>query len=144
MSSPPQPNPNHNTLPKPFKLQKRKNNFIFPSRPGGQDYFGLVANDAVSAQKVERVGLRNKHQRPILVRDDPMRSSRSTLKVYKYSEAEGEEDYSDVFGRDTVSDSYDPDASADNELRLQTRLSSSSWVRPVPTTPNCQVYFLAD
>lgn len=90
---------------------------------------------------------RNKHQRPALVKDDPnaMRRSRSTVEIHKYSEAEGEEDYSDVFGRDAVSETYDSDPSADDELKLQTRLSSSSWVRHrYRRHPNCRVYFFAD
>ncbi|KAI5809592.1 hypothetical protein DFH27DRAFT_152367 [Peziza echinospora] len=69
---------------------------------------------------------RHKHTRSSGVDKEAqsMRRSRSTLEIHKYSEADGEEDYSDVFGRDAVSETYDSDVSAD-ELMLPPRLNSN-------------------
>jgi len=124
-------------------VEPQKNQKDLPMSPRlfhPPDLEGLPRSASSSAAGSLR---RNKHQRPALQKDDPnaMKRSRSTVEIHKYSE-DGEEDYSDVFGRDAVSETYDSDVSADEELRLQTRLSNNSWVRHrYRQHPNCRVYF---
>ena len=101
--------------------KKTKDNTMSPRLFHPADFDGLPRSAGSSAAGSLR---RNKHHRASLDKDPhAMRRSRSTVEIHKYSE-EDDEDYSDVFGRDAVSEAYDSDASAD-ELMLQTR---SSWV----------------
>ncbi|KAF8474937.1 hypothetical protein BDZ91DRAFT_285773 [Kalaharituber pfeilii] len=112
--------------PTPNDMETQKNQKDATLAPRLLDLEGLPRSAGSSAAGSLR---RRKHQTTGAMDKDPnaMRRSRSTLEIHKYAEADGEEDYSDVFGRDAVSEAYDSDASAD-ELMLQTRLSSSSWL----------------
>lgn len=60
-----------------------------------------------------------------------MRRSRSTLEIQKFAEADGEEDYSDVFGgSEAGANDYDSDLEGDEgqSLMLNSKLSNHSWL----------------
>lgn len=60
-----------------------------------------------------------------------MRRSRSTLEIEKFAEAEGEEDYSDVFGgSEAGTDEAGSETSGDEQqsLILNSKLSNNSWL----------------
>jgi hypothetical protein len=58
-----------------------------------------------------------------------MRRSRSSLEIQRFAEAEGDEDYSDIFGGDDVTDDAGSETSNDEQnLMLNTKLSNNSWV----------------
>jgi len=60
-----------------------------------------------------------------------MRRSRSTLEIQKFAEADGEEDYSDVFGgSEAGTDEAGSETSGDEQqsLMLNSKLSNNSWL----------------
>ncbi|KAF8458870.1 hypothetical protein BGX38DRAFT_1264595 [Terfezia claveryi] len=120
-------NQKHQTSRDVESQKKQKDLPMSPRLFHPPDLEGLPRSASSSAAGSLR---RNKHQRPALQKDDPnaMKRSRSTVEIHKYSEVDGEEDYSDIFGEGMVSETYDSDVSVDEELRLQTRLSNNSWL----------------
>lgn len=66
----------------------------------------------------------------ILIERQPMRRAKTTTGIEQFAEAEGDDDYSDVFGpEETLTERDESDrASEDGQLMLFSKLSGSSWL----------------
>ena len=69
--------------------------------------------------------------RPSVVDDRDVRRTRSSVEIQKFAEKEGDEDFSDIFGSETVlteRDESDRSSEDGQQLMLLSKLSNNSWL----------------
>ncbi|KAK0728591.1 hypothetical protein B0T26DRAFT_178050 [Lasiosphaeria miniovina] len=74
---------------------------------------------------------RQNPSRPLVLPEQPVRRTRSTVEITKFAENEGDEDFSDIFGTgDAFAESEESDRGSEDggQLMLLSKLSNSSWL----------------